>query len=83
MAQIGQEIVNPRTGQRVRFVETASASAMAVVVPAVQHPGVQKQERTERLVLGGGSNVLLDGQVGQKGFHIRRAVLVSNPGLQP
>lgn len=44
MAQIGQEIVNPRTGQRVRFVETASASAGArLVLECVSPPSAERE----------------------------------------
>ncbi len=44
MAQIGQEIVNPRTGQRVQFVETASASAGARLVLECVSPSSAERE---------------------------------------
>jgi len=44
MAQIGQEIVNPRTGQRVRFVETASASGGArLILECVSPPSAERE----------------------------------------
>lgn len=60
MANIGDEIVNPRTGQRMRFVRTAAESGGAVLVvetvnphgpaePEHVHP---EQESTARILAG-------------------------------
>lgn len=44
MAQIGQELVNPRTGQRIRFVETARSSDGARLVLACVSPSSEERE---------------------------------------
>lgn|GEM_PF-5477742 len=44
MAHIGQEIVTPRTAQRVRFLETASASGGArLVLECVSPPSAERE----------------------------------------
>ncbi|MCL6498963.1 MAG: cupin domain-containing protein [Firmicutes bacterium] len=44
MAQIGQKIVNPRTGQRVRFLEIASASGGArLVLECLSPPSAERE----------------------------------------
>jgi len=46
MAHIGQEIVNPRTGQRVRFIETADTSSGArLVLECVSPPSAEREPK--------------------------------------
>ena len=40
----------------------------------MKHLTVEKQERTEGLVLGGSGHVLLHGQVGEEGFDLGAAI---------
>jgi hypothetical protein len=42
----------------------------------VEHLAVQKEEGAESLILRGGSDVLVDGQVGEKGFDLGSAQIL-------
>ena len=48
-----------------------------------QHLAVQKQERTERLVVRGRRNLALGGQHGQEGFYLRRTHVARVPQATP
>lgn len=42
----------------------------------VQDVAIEKEQGAERLVLRGGSNILIDGEIGQEGLHLGRPHLL-------